>query len=289
MYCDLEELIRLDGQKRRKRLVISGRKDPEALAAVLKARDRGWVKPTAYGGSLTELAGEVDVSRISADIQEGRMEALGLVQKGEADVFMDMGPLDARFFALLKERATAKEEGKVLSYVSIMIEPKKRRPTLLTDTLINQSPGLEEKVGIVENAVHVARALEMQKPRIAALAPLELVNPALPSTLDAAVLSKMSERGQFGKAIVEGPLAMDNAESASAAQRKGITSPVPGNVDIYLFPDLESANLTAQFFSWLGRFQLAGVLAGTSIPVVIRSPLERPEAWLANLSLGLLL
>jgi len=139
----------------------------------------------------------------------------------------------------------------------------------------------------VENAIRVGKGLGISQPKIAALGPLELVNLSIPSTLDAAMLSKMSERGQFGGAIVEGPLAMDNAESALAARHKGIESPVPGNVDIYLFPDLESANITAQFLGFLGSFQLGGVLAGTRLPIIIRSSLESPDSWLLNIALGL--
>ncbi|HID28629.1 MAG TPA: phosphate butyryltransferase, partial [Desulfobacterales bacterium] len=198
------------------------------------------------------------------------------------------GPLNEKFFSLLNESYTQIKKNHLFSYVSVLMAPKAGRSTLLTDTLINSAPGLREKVDIVENAIQVAKALGIEQPKIAALSPLELVNLSIPSTLDAAILSKMSERSQFGSAIVEGPLAMDNAESAVAAQHKGIDSPVPGNVDIYLFPDLESANLTGQFFAWAGRCPLGGILAGTRFPIIIRSPLESPGSWLLNLALGLI-
>jgi len=135
----------------------------------------------------------------------------------------------------------------------------------------------------------VAKALQIDQPNIAALGPLALVNSSIPSTLDAAILSKMSERNQFGEALIEGPLGMDNAESALAARHKGIDSPVPGNVDIYLFPDLESANITAQFLGHPGPCRMGGVIAGTKLPIIIRSPLESPDSWLLNIALGLIM
>ena len=288
MSHDFEKIIRAADQKVRKRLFISGQPDPVALTSVLKARERGWVEPVACGSSFTEMASEMKVLCPTADIREARQEALSLAQAEESGLLLDTGPLDAGFFSLVADKKTGHNHEHTLSYVSILIAPKDGRLTLLTDTLINNQPGLEEKIAITENAIGMAKALGIQRPKIAALSALELVNPALPSTLDAAILSKMSERGQFGDAVIEGPLAMDNAESASAAKHKEINSPVPGDVDIYLFPDLESANLTAQFLAWVGRRQLCGVLAGTAVPVVIRSPLESSDAWLLNIALGIL-
>ncbi|MBW2617238.1 MAG: hypothetical protein JRD02_13855, partial [Deltaproteobacteria bacterium] len=244
----------------------------EALAAILVARDQGWIDPVACGGSFSELRDKMDVHFVDSDILEARQEALRLIEEGEAEALLDTGPLDRKFFSLLIE-SDAQIESHLLSYVSVFMAPKNARLTLLTDTLINSAPGLNEKVHIVENAIRVAKDLRIDRPNIAALGPLELVNPSIPSTLDAAILSKMSERKQFGDALIEGPLGMDNAESVLAARHKGIDSPVPGDVDIYLFPDLESANITAQFLGCLGSCQLGGVLAGTKLPIIIRSSL----------------
>jgi len=288
MSHDFKKIIRTADQNDRKMLVISGQPDPVALTSVLKARERGWVEPLACGSSFTGMASQIKVLCPTADIQEARQQALSLAQAEESGLLLDTGPLDTSFFSLIADKRTGHNDKHILSYVSILMAPKDGRLTLLTDTLINKQPGLEEKIAITENAIRVAKALGIQRPKIAALSALELVNPALPSTLDAALLSKMSERGQFGDAVIEGPLAMDNAESASAARHKGIDSPVPGDVDIYLFPDLESANLTAQFLAWVGRFQLGGILVGTGVPIVIRSFLETPDSWLLNLALGII-
>ena len=288
MRVTTESILRLASLQDKKKVVISGGNDPVALSALLKARDQGWVETIACGQSFSDSAKEIGLRFSSYGIEEARLEALAMIQNGEAELLFDTGPLDSSFFSAINDKYMGISKNRVLSYISIFIAPKNNRLTMLTDTLINGSPGIKEKISIAENVIRLARALGIERPKIAALAPLELVNPALQSTLDAAILSKMAERGQLGDAIVEGPLAMDNAESASAARHKGINSPVPGTVDVFLFPDLESANLTAQFLAWMGRRQLWGILCGAMVPVVIRSPLEPPESWLLNLALGLL-
>jgi len=274
MRPGFQEIMERARQQEKRRIVISGKNDPEALAAILVARDQGWIDPVACGGSFSELRDKMDVHFVDSNILQARQEALRLLA------------LDRKFFSLLME-SEVQIESHLLSYVSVFMAPKNARLTLLTDTLINSAPGLSEKVHIVENAIRVAKDLRIDRPNLAALGPLELVNPSIPSTLDAAILSKMSERKQFGDAVLEGPLGMDNAESAFAAQHKGIDSQVPGDVDIYLFPDLESANITAQFLGHTGSCQMGGVLAGTKLPIIIRSSLESPDSWLFNIALGL--
>ena len=288
MHPRFQEIMERARQQEKRRVVISGEGDPEALSAILAARDQGWIDPFACGGPLLEFRDKMDVHFVDSDTLQARHEALSLLKEGEAEALIDTGPLDSRFFSLLIKSDAQIKKNHLLSYVSVFMAPKNGRLTLLTDTLINSAPGLNEKVHIVENAIQVVSALGISQPKIAALGPLELINPSIPSTLDAAILSKMSERKQFGDAILEGPLGMDNAESALAARHKGIDSPVPGNVDIYLFPDLESANITAQFLGYPGSCQLIGVLAGTKLPIVIRSSLESPESWLLNIALGLI-
>ncbi len=280
-------LIESARKGRKKRVLVCEHRDERAASAVFRAEEEGWVEPIGVGGSFEEMDWEIDSP--SMGIREVRIRAMELMNEGKAEILLYTGPLDKEFFSLLWEQVRVLNQNRVLSYVSLFRLPNTDRFTFFTDTLINGSPGLREKIGIVENAAGVARAFGIERPRVAALAPLELINPALQSTLDAAVLSKMSERGQFGDVVVEGPLAMDNAASAPAARHKGIRSPVPGNVDIYLFPDLESAHLTSQFLVYMGNLQSAGLVTGLPFPVVIRSPLERFRSWEVNLAFGCLI
>jgi len=270
-------------------MFVSGCHDAVALDAVLRARDLEWIDPMACGRAFRDMSRDMEVLCPEADIPVARQEALRLALARGPALVLDTGPLDLEFFSFLSGGNPGKSHKETLSYVSILHAPKDGRLTLLTDPLIDHPSHIRDKIAVTENAIRAAKALGIEAPRIAALSALELVNPAIPSTIEAAVLSKMSNRGQFGDAIIEGPLAMDNAESARAAEHKGIHSPVPGDVDIYLFPDLESAQITARFLTLLGRSPLAGVLLGTPCPAVVRSPLEPPESWLPNLAAALLL
>lgn len=256
-------------RRERTRVILCGQRDDEAISAVFRAREEGWVEPIGVGDSFLGMGWEVVFP--SARVEEARPRTIDLLREGKGEVLLYTGPLDKPFFSLLMDQLKEVNRMQVLSYVSLFRLPGSDRLTFFTDTLVNPSPELRQKIGILENALRVAKRLEVERPLVAALAPLEFINPALQSTLDAAILSKMSERGQFGEARVEGPLSMDNAASASAARHKGIMSPVPGNVDIYLFPDLESAHLTLQFLVYLGRLQRGGVLAGLPFPVVFLS------------------
>ncbi len=290
MQPPFDEIIQAAGKQARGReLLVSGRHDVAAMDAVFRARDEGWIVPIACGGEFSEMSRDLEVVFPEADIQTARQEAFGLVHARKSALVLDTGPLDPGFFTSLTRTTQSHFNKETLSYVSILHAPKDGRLTVLTDPLVDHPFDIREKIAVTENAIRAAKALGIEGPKVAVLSALELVNPAIPSTIEAAVLSKMSNRGQFGDAIIEGPLAMDNAESASAAGHKGIHSPVPGNVDIYLFPDLESAQTTARFLTLLGRSPLAGVLMGAPFPVVIRSPLEPPESWLPNLAAALLL
>ncbi len=281
-----EYLLRAAASNRRRTMTISGQGGVAAVEAVLQAQNMGLVQPIFCGVAFSEWIPENERLFPGANVEEARREALELVGRGKVDICLDTDPFSFSFLRLISEKGIV--DRRVASYVSICELPGENRLTLLSDTLVNPAPNLKDKIAILENAISVAAVLGISEPKIAALAPLELVNPAIRSTVDAAILSKMSQRGQFGKVVVEGPLGMDNAESASAARHKGIRSPVPGDVDIYFFPDIESADITAQFLSWVFRARFAGFLAGTGVPIVVKSHLERDDAWLVNIALAVL-
>ena len=267
----LEDILRLAESRKTRKMVVAGQPASQVMEAVLKSRELGLTEPVSWGKS---------------DLVVTREQAFEMIDRGTADILLDTGPLSPEFFSRIA--ATGPSRKTTISYVSIFDTPTDDRLTLLTDVLAQTTPDLNVKIAMMKNVVAVAEAMGVENPRVAALAPLELINPAIRSTVDAAVLSKMSRRGQFGGARVEGPLAMDNAESAIAARQKGIESDVPGNVDIYFFPDIESANITAQFLSWVFQFRFAGILAGAAVPVVVQSSIEQEDSWLINIALAVL-
>jgi len=286
LFC-IENILKLAQRKKRKKIVVAGKNNSFAVDAVLQSREMGFGDPIFCGKEFSDLKTKEVILFGDSDANHALEKAIGMVNEGEADILLNTNPLSSK--ALASVSGTNSSNSRVMNYINIFASPKENRLTLFTDTLINPDPGIKEKIGIINNSILVADVLGIKNPNIAALAPVEFVNPAIRSTMDAAILSKMSQRGQFGKSVVEGPLAMDNAESAIAARQKGVESIVPGNVDIYLFPDIESANITAQFLSFVFQVKLCGILTGTGIPMVVQSSLEQNDSWIYNIALAVLM
>jgi phosphotransacetylase len=167
--------------------------------------------------------------------------------------------------------------------------PSYPRPLLITDAAINIAPTLEEKRDIVQNAIDLAHVMGIATPRVAILAAVETVNPAMPSTLDAAALCKMADRGQITGGLVEGPLAFDNAVSADAAREKGITSLVAGHADILVVPDLEAGNMLAKQLSFLAGADAAGVVVGARVPIILTSRADSERTRIASCAVAVLM
>ncbi|MBL8317854.1 MAG: bifunctional enoyl-CoA hydratase/phosphate acetyltransferase [Burkholderiaceae bacterium] len=176
-----------------------------------------------------------------------------------------------------------------LSHVFRFDVPAYHKPLLVTDAALNIAPTLEDKVHIAQNAIDFAQALGCEKPKLAALAAVESVNPRMAATLDAAALSKMADRGQITGGLVDGPLAFDNAISSQAASIKGIASPVAGDPDILLAPDLASANILAKQLEYLGGAMGSGVVIGARVPIALTSRSDGATARLASAALAVIL
>ena len=171
----------------------------------------------------------------------------------------------------------------------VMDVPSYPRMLLITDAAINIYPKLEEKVDIVQNAIDLAHALGIEDPKVAILSAVETVNPKIESTIDAAALCKMADRGQITGGILDGPLAFDNAVSEEAAKTKHIVSPVAGNADILLVPDLEAGNMLAKQLSYLAGAENGGIVLGTRVPIVLTSRADTVRSRLASTAVMTLL
>jgi phosphate acetyltransferase len=152
----------------------------------------------------------------------------------------------------------------------------------ITDAAINIYPTLEDKVDILKNAIQLAHALNIPQPKVAILSAMETVNPKIPGTIEAAALCKMADRGQITGAVIDGPLAFDNAISKEAALIKGIHSPVAGEADILLVPDLEAGNMLAKQLTYLGKADSAGIVLGARVPIILTSRADSAEARMAS-------
>lgn len=214
-------------------------------------------------------------------------EAVALVRRGEVDALMK-GRLhtDALMRALLDAEHGLRVPGRRVSHVFVLEVPGHAKLLGVTDAAVNITPDLNAKAQILQNAVELFLLLGTERPKVAVLSAVETVNPAIASTLDAACLTLMARRGQIHGAMVDGPLAFDNAISAAAAKEKGIVSEVAGDADILLVPDLVSGNILAKDLEYLAKAVAAGVVLGLAAPVVLTSRADPPAARLASLALA---
>jgi phosphotransacetylase len=170
-----------------------------------------------------------------------------------------------------------------------MAVPTYARPFILTDAAINITPDLITKRDICQNAIDIAHAMRVKDPKLAILAAVESVNPSMPATIDAAALCKMAERGQITGAILDGPLAFDNAVDEDAARTKGIVSSVAGRADILVVPDLEAGNMLAKQLTFMAHAEAAGIVAGAQVPIVLTSRADSVRTRLASCAVAALL
>jgi phosphate acetyltransferase len=216
------------------------------------------------------------------DESDAAAKAVALCRSGRTRALMK-GSLhtDALMHAVL-QHDTGLRTARRLSHVFVLDAPAYPRPLLITDAGINIYPTLDEKVDIVRNAIDLAHALGIDVPNVAILSAVETVNPKITSTLDAAALCKMADRKQITGAILDGPLAFDTAVSADAAAIKNLTSRVAGVADVLVVPDLESGNMLAKQLEYLGGADLAGVVVGARVPIVLTSRADAERARLAS-------
>lgn len=280
-----------------KRVAIVGAGQRQTLHAARLARGMGLahcllMDSPARLQSLAEEQGiELDGMEIveEADMVRAAYRAVAMVHAEEADLVMNgrAQPVELMQAALDRERGL--RIGKMLSDVSVFEIPEIDRLIFVSDVAIVVSPSLAQKVAIVQNAIDTARELGVEQPKVAVLAATEMVNPEMPANMDAANLSKMSERGQIRGGLVDGPLALDNAISAKAAEMKGIESQVAGHADILITPDVESGNILAKAISYFAKGHMAGIVVGAKCPIVMPSRSDPPEQKLLSLALGVYL
>ncbi len=216
-------------------------------------------------------------------------QAVAMARAGEVDALMK-GSLhtDELMHAVLAPGIGLRTDRR-MSHVFMLDVPAYPRPLFITDAALNILPDLPAKRDIVQNAIDLVHALGIETPRVAILSAVEMVNPDLPSTLDAAALCKMADRGQITGGVVDGPLAFDNAVSPEAARTKGIISPVAGLADILVVPDLEAGNMLAKQLEYLADAQAAGIVLGARVPIVLTSRADNPLSHMASCALALLL
>lgn len=264
--------------------------DRDSLLGPLEAAERGLIVPVFVGPerkirAVAEAEGvELSPYRIisTAHSHESAQTAVAMVRAGEMDSLMKGSLHTDEFMAAVVSSAAGLRTSRRISHVFVLDVPAYPRLLLVTDAAINIAPTLKEKRDIAQNAIDLAHILKIEQPRVAILAAVETVSPEMQSTIDAAALCKMADRGQIGGGILDGPLAFDNAISEEAAKTKKVVSPVAGRADILLVPDLEAGNILAKQLQYLAGADSAGVVLGTRAPIVLTSRADSVRTRLAS-------
>lgn len=297
MIHNFEQLLDLALSVPKKRVVVINPTNSETFSAILAAREIGLAGFTLVGDKkIIDAAlsgkGAGGIEIIDEPSVGGALRAaIGLIREGSGDILMK-GSIDTATMmkAVLEEQAGIRT-GRLLSDIFLLEFPDRLESpfVMITDGGMTLDPDLKNKVELIRNAVEVAHTLGNTNPKVAVLSATEFVLPNLQSTLDAAALSKMNDRGQIRGCIVDGPFALDNAISAEAAAEKGIRSPVAGRAEILIAANIESANSLAKSTTYFAQLRLAHVIVGGRVPILIPSRSEKSDAKMHSVALGVIM
>lgn len=292
----LDELISRATQLPSKVVAIAAAEDEEVMEAVAHALEKDLASFILFGDEekITSMLAShrIESSHTGVRIvpagnaKEAAQLAVKAVSGKEADVLMKGNVPTATILKEVLNKEYGLRTGSVLSHVAAFEVPGYDRLIFVTDAAMNIEPTLEQKVQIVQNSVSVARALGLEMPKVAPLAAVEVVNPAMQATVDAALLTQMNHRGQIKDCIIDGPLALDNAVSALAAEHKGIKSEVAGQADILFVPTIEVGNVLYKSLIYFANAKVGAIISGAKAPIVLTSRADSAESKLNSLALA---
>ena len=280
-----------------KTVAIAAAQEKEILLAAQDAEAQELCECVLVGdrAAIKEIAQEnsIDIRRIMVihepKPKQAARKVMELVHLGHAQMAMKGGIETGDFLRAALDKEVGLRVGRLLTHVGIFEIPGFDRLIFISDAGVVVAPTMEQKIEIVQNAIYVAQRLGVEQPRVAILAATEMVNPKIPTTLDAANLSKMADRGQIKGGLIDGPLALDNAISLESAQIKGIKSDVAGRADILIPPDVEAANVLAKAITYFAKGNMAGVVVGGKSPIIVASRSDPHQTKLVSMALGVLL
>ncbi|AHX20183.1 MULTISPECIES: phosphate butyryltransferase [Bacillus] len=291
----LEYLIDQAAGKPKKTVAVAVAEDHEVIEAVAKAIKLQLAQFRLYGnqekimgmlqehGLQTSEHVEVIAAMSSAEAAELSVKA---VRNGEADVLMKGNIPTANILKAVLNKEWGLRKGSVLSHVAAFEVQNYDRLIFVTDAAMNIAPDVTQKAAIIQNTVEVAQAIGIDLPKVAPIAAVEVVNPAMQATIDAAMLTQMNRRGQIKDCIVDGPLALDNAVSQIAAEHKGIVSDVAGKADILLVPTIEAGNVLYKSLVYFADAKVGAMIAGAKAPIVLTSRADSAETKVYSLALA---
>lgn len=294
MSKNFDDLLSRVKECKRKKVSVAVAQDEPVLEAIKAAKEQGIADAILVGdkNKIKEIADSIgmDITQFEVihepNVKKAALFAIQLVSSGRADMVMK-GLVDtATFLRSVLNKEVGLRTGKVMSHVSVFEIEGFDRLIFLTDAAFNTYPDLKAKVQIVQNSVSVAHACGIECPKVAPVCAVEVVNPDMPATIDASLLSKMNDRGQIKGCVVDGPLALDNALSEEAAHHKGITGPVAGKADVIMLPNIETANVMYKTLTYTSNSRNGGILVGTSAPVILTSRADSFETKVNSIALA---
>jgi len=296
MFRNFDEILDAARARGPISIAVAVAHDPDVIEALKRAREsglaegilvgkeneiRGLARDSGFDLSSTQIVNEPDPAAATR-------QAIALVREGRAALLMKGKTATASLIRAVLDKDSGLRANRQLSQVIVFRAPGFDRLMLLTDAAINIAPTLVQKAELCRNAIDVARAIGIEKPNIAALCALELVNPEMPATVDAAALCAMNRRGQIPGCYIEGPIALDAPLSKFAAERKNIQSPAVENTDIFLAPDIEAANILYRALVYFAKAESGGIVWGARVPLVLLSRAETPETKVRSIAIGIL-
>lgn len=293
----LEQLETLVRVKPRKTLAVAMGQDPHTISAICKALNNGFIDVivTGFPDKIKSVAEEqgVDISLMQIveveSEKDGIEKAIQLIHEGEADFLMKGLCSTANYMrGILNKEKGLLPQGEILSHVTVVEIPRYHKLMILSDVAVIPYPDLSQKIKMIQYCQKVANSLGIEIPKAAIIAPTEEVNPKMPCTIDAAILSKMQDRRQFKNILIDGPLAMDLAVSKESVKVKNVKSEVAGDADIFIFPSIEAANAIYKTLTYLAGGELAAMVSGASAPCVLTSRADSDKSKYYSILLGAL-
>ncbi|MHB1133934.1 MAG: bifunctional enoyl-CoA hydratase/phosphate acetyltransferase [Chloroflexota bacterium] len=293
---DFASLLREARKFGPRRMSVAVAQEREIIRAVKEGEELGLVEAVLIGDGekIEELAGDEGLSlRPGSVINEpdwllATRKAVELAARGDVQLIMKGKANTADLIRATLDREMGLRTGRLLSGTIVFQVPGFDRLMVLSDASINIAPSLPQKAEMIQNAVATARAVGIRQPKVAALTAFEFINPEMPATIDAANLTLMARRGQIKDCVVEGPLALDLALSSVAAEQKGFQSPISGQADVFLCPDIEAANIMLRCIIYFAGGAVGGIIQGAKVPIILISRAEPAETKVNSMALALL-
>ena len=294
MLTKISELHSLAKKSKKKTIALAAAQDENALEAVVNAQKEGIIDAILVGDEekiksiTTNLKFDISKMKIinAIDPADACAVAVKLVRDKEADILMKGDVSSSTILKAVLNKECGLRKGDVLSHFAIYEMSSYPKLFALSDAALNISPDFKTKVAIINNGVDYLRKLGIDKPKVAVLSAVEMVNQDMPSSVDGALLSKMAQRGQIKNCFIDGPLALDNAINMESAKHKKIVSDVAGDADFLVAPDIDAANMIYKSLIFLGNAKCAAVIIGATAPIVLTSRSDSDETKLNSIALA---